>query len=373
MSTAQSLASGVAGTALLAVERALTGSGPWADVHTSIRQVVAEPIDAAPHAALYYGAPAISFLLHAATSGDRRYLGAATSLDVHVSGLARRRLTVAHERMEHGEALSFREYDLIYGLTGIGALLLHRHPGGDVLADVLRHLVLLTRPCRLDGVELPGWWVAHDPDRLLPTPGGHANFGIAHGVAGPLALLSLATSRGCLVDGQAEAIEVLAAWFDRWRQDSPEGPWWPEWITREELLTGRLRNGQGRPSWCYGAVGIARALQLAGLATSDSARRAAAEEALVACLADRQLDLVTEPGLCHGMAGVFQTAYRAALDADDSAIRQRLPAVAQRIDAQWDDQDTGLLTGTAGVRLALETAMDYVPPRSGWDTCLLIA
>ncbi|WP_071812749.1 lanthionine synthetase LanC family protein [Lentzea guizhouensis] len=141
---------------------------------------------------------------------------------------------------------------------------LHHHLGSDELAGVLRYLVtLVTRPHHDGGMLLPGWWVMRDPDTTMPTPGGHANFGMAHGAAGLLSLLALATVCGRLVDGQHEAIATLTHWFDRWCQDGPAGPWWPQWITREELRAGRPACAHpGRVSWCYGAVRIARALQL---------------------------------------------------------------------------------------------------------------
>ncbi|WP_223166891.1 hypothetical protein [Nonomuraea sp. SYSU D8015] len=68
---------------------------------------------------------------------------------------------------------------------------------------------------------------------------------------------------------------------------------------------------------------------------------------------------------------------RAALDAQNPAIGQRLPALSAALIqhttvGQYDDGD-GLLTGAAGVGLALETVRHITPPRSGWDACLLIA
>ncbi|MGH3899598.1 MAG: lanthionine synthetase C family protein [Pseudonocardiaceae bacterium] len=378
-SAGQSLARGTAGTALLHIERALTGSEDWASTQRYIRAAMAGRIDVAEHAGLYYGLPAIAFVLHAAASGGPdRYRAAAEALDEHLLHLTHRRLTTVTRRIERGESATFAEFDLFYGLTGIGALLLRRTPGSDALAGVLRYVVGLTKPRREDGLELPGWWVAHDPDENLPTPGGHANFGMAHGAAGLLALLALATIGGCVVDGQAEALACLAGWFDRWRQDCADGPWWPQWVTRDELRTGRpAQHRPGRPSWCYGTVGIARAQQLAAIATDDPARRTAAEYALDGCLSDQQLDRIAEPGLCHGMAGIYQTACRAARDATSPGIGQRLPELVARLARHVTspgDQDEagGLLTGGAGVALALETTRHTTPPRSGWDACLLI-
>lgn len=374
----QSLARGTAGEALLHIERAWTGSGSWEIAQSHIRRAVAGPLDTAEHTGLYYGAPAIAFMLHTASDRHPRYRAAAGALDEHVLRLTRKRLATAAGRIERGEPATFAELDLFSGLTGIGALLVRRSPGSDVLAGILRYVVGLTEPRRQDGVQLPGWWVAHDPDAILPTPGGHANFGMAHGAAGLLALLALATTHGCVVDGQKEAIAFLTGWFDRWRQDCADGPWWPQWITRDELRTGHpAQPGPGRPSWCYGTVGIARAQQLAAIATHDPGRREAAEDALAACLTDKHLDRITEPGLCHGMAGVYQTAYRAARDARNPVIGRRLPVLAARLAqhvASLGDQgiEGGLLTGGAGLALALETTRRTAPPHTGWDACLLI-
>ncbi|CRK59310.1 Lanthionine biosynthesis cyclase LanC [Alloactinosynnema sp. L-07] len=382
--SSQSLARGAVGTALLHVERAWTGSGSWESAQAHIRHVVAGPVDAAEHAGLYYGAPAVAFLLRAAADRHPRYRAASQTIDEHVLHLARRRLATAATRITRGEPAVFAEYDLFYGLTGIGALLLRHHSDSDELTRILRYVATLaTQPHREDGVELPGWWVAHDPDEILSTPGGHANFGMAHGAAGLLSLLALASLRGRVVDGHHEAIAKLTAWFDRWRQDGPDGPWWPQWITREELRTGRpTRTRPGRASWCYGTVGIARAQQLAALATDEPRRQDAAEDALVAGLTDTQLDRITEPGLCHGIAGIYQTAYRASDDARGPAIAHRLPALADRLTAHTrslgEDTDNdepnaaGLLTGRAGVDLALETVRHTTPPHTGWDACLLI-
>jgi lantibiotic biosynthesis protein len=372
---AQSLARGAAGIALLHVERALNGSGTWGEAHAAVTRIAAEPVDAGPGAALFHGAPALAFVLQAARSdGSPRYEDAARELNGHVYRVARRQVATVRGGWELEATVSFGQVDLFYGLAGIGALLLRIAPGSKTLACVLREVTRLARPRVVDGVEVPGWWVAHDPDPLLPTPGGHANLGMAHGAAGFLALLSLAFMRGCVARGQREAIGYLCSWFGQWRQDCADGPWWPQWLTRAELTSGRVsQDGRGRPSWCYGGVGIARALQLAAIATGGRPQQEAAEEALAACLSERQLARITGPGLCHGMAGVYVTAARAAADALTPAITSRLPVVAGMLANLSPAADgAGLLTGSAGVELALEAARTGAPPQSGWDACLLI-
>src|SRR6266508_315589 len=210
---------------------------------------------------LYYGAPAIAFMLHTATAtatatadGRERYPAARQALDQQVRRLTRQRLAAAEERISHGRPATFAEYDLFYGLVGIGALLLHQAPGSDELGGLLRCVVRLTEPRRHDGLHVPGWWVDHDPDPILPTPGGHANAGMA-----------------------------------------------------------------------------------------------------------------------HGLAGLYQTAFRAAADAENPSIARRLPRLAERLSASAHDHDRdGFLTGRPGIALALETIRTGEPPHTRWDVCLLI-
>ena len=374
---AQSLASGAAGTALLDVERALSMTGQWTPATEQIRIATAGTISAADHAGLYFGVPAICFLLHAAGSdGSARFRTATKVADRHVIVLAERRLSVAVERRAHGAPLTFKEYDLFYGLVGLGSLLTPHLPDSAVLPDVLGYLVQLSTPRREDGLLVPGWWVEHDPDPILPTPGGHANLGMAHGAAGLLAVLALAASYGIEVPGQREAIRHIVELFDLWRQDGQDGPWWPHWLTRDDLRSGHpSQSAPGRLSWCYGAPGITRALQLAALALGETERQEQAERDLAANLNDAQLARIDDAGLCHGIAGLYQTVWRVAHDAKTSEIAQRLPAVAAHLisHSERDTGDAGLLTGRPGVQLTLETLRHDSPPRSGWDACLLIS
>ena len=372
-----SLARGAAGIALLHIERALTGSGTWSDAHAAVQCAAEAPVDASPAAGLFYGAPALAFVLHTASADGRpRYQTEARELVGRVERIAQQRAAAAIRRLERGDDGTFREYDLLYGLTGLGALLLQASSDSDALAAVLRYLTLLARPQDAGDPAVPAWWVAHDPDPLMPTRGGHANLGMAHGAAGILAFLALATIADRTVDGQGEAVDNLTAFFDRWRQDSPDGPWWPQWLTRADLLAGRpTRLGPGRASWCYGTPGIARALQLAAIATANASRQADAEHDLAASLTGSQFTRLDETGLCHGIAGAYQTAVRAAADAITPDVGACLPTVERALVGATvtADSSPGLLTGNSGPELALETVRRSALPISGWDSCLLLA
>jgi hypothetical protein len=370
---AQSLAKGAPGIALLHIERARNGLAGWDAAHAWLTEAARAPVSAAGDAGLFAGVPAVAFALHAA--GPGRYQRALAKLDDCTTALAHRRAGQALARIDRQDLPSLAEFDLIYGLTGIGAHLLHRMPASSALEHVLGYLVRLTEPLRAGGEALPGWWTGHDPSFTcsLAFVGGHANLGMAHGITGPLTLLALATRAGVTVDGQDEAISRICGWLDDWRQDDDAGPWWPQWVTRPELRTRRTtQTGPGRPSWCYGTPGLARAQQLAAIVTGDTTRQDSAEHALVGCLTDpAQLSHITDTSLCHGWAGLFQTAWRAAQDARTPELTACLPDLTRHARPGVAD-GTGLLDGDAGLALALHTAASHTPPASDWDACLLL-
>jgi hypothetical protein len=274
-----------------------------------------------------------------------------------------------------------REFDLISGLTGIGAGLLHRHGRSDLLEQVLTYLVRLTEPIRHDGDLLPGWWCRTGPrgQTVARWRGGHGNLGLAHGISGPLALLATALRRGITVPGHADALERITTWLDSWRCGAGTGVWWPGVISRSEWRIATVRQpGPQRPSWCYGTPGLARAQQLAALALADIRRQRTAEDALAGCVRDEsQLALLRDASVCHGWAGLVHTTRRAAADAtEDSGLARALPDLDARLrdhlHRYGPPADPGLLEGHAGTQLVQLAQATNATPITRWDACLLV-
>ncbi|WP_449341869.1 lanthionine synthetase C family protein [Streptomyces adustus] len=379
----QSLGGGAAGIALLHIERARTNHGDWATAHTWLTAAVQGDVSAAANANLYFGAPALSYLLHRATAGTpNRYRSARKRLDAATLAVTQNRLAAAHRRLNRAERPAMEEFDLIQGLTGLGAHHLSCHPHTPITHDVLAYLVRLTEPLP-KRAGLPGWWMdvaptgAPHPD----YPGGHGNFGLAHGIGATLAVLSLAFLHGVHVPGIPEAIERICAWTDRWRQGEPAASWWPGYISRRQADDHHVHCAlRPRPSWCYGAAGTARAQQLAGLALHDLERVRIAENAILATLRDpRQLDNLPETGLCHGTAGLLHAAWRTATTESSSGSAQiaaELPGLTDRLITSLDGNgltDPELLDGAAGAALALHTVATASAPPPHWDAFLALA
>jgi hypothetical protein len=346
----QDLSEGALGMALLDIER-----DDLSTARRHLAQATAQGVSTGSNASLFHGAPALEFVLSRAHAvGDH--------VRVAVDRVVDARLAAFHHRQATGSLPHLAEWDLIRGMTGLAALLLSRSPIAPRLPDVLACLVALAHPARGDGRMLPGWWSPVGPDGKEMV-GGHGNHGMAHGIAGPLAVLSLALRAGVSVPGQEEAVGTFATWLDR------HGTHY--WSTAACLDFEQPPEPQpARQSWCYGQPGIARAQQLAALALGDTPRRQAAEDTVAAILTDPlQLARITDATLCHGWAGLLTLARAVAAD---SATPERFTPIIQdlhrRLAADWEHlPKPGFMEGRAGAQLAL-TAADTI----GWTRALLL-
>jgi hypothetical protein len=294
-----------------------------------------------------------------------------------------------HDRLRQGPASpSWALYDVITGLTGTGRILLaalvggHDHAEPGLIAALTTLTTMINNPC---GGTRPGWWLPPDdhPAANALTSSGVAETGMAHGIAGPLALLSTAAVAGWTVDGQINAIRIAATWLLTWRTVGTTT--WPPHITGAELNnqqpTPTPAAGR-RDAWCYGSPGISRALAAASRALDDP-RSAQAGNTAITALADRPAHRwdTEGPALCHGTAGVLQCAIRHPITADlaasavTAAFDPRHTFAVQNTHNHTASDDPGLLTGAAGIALALADhgglPASTTPTR--WDAALLLS
>jgi len=293
------------------------------------------------------------------------------------------------------------EFDIIQGLTGFGVYALERGSRPSArrcLEKVIRRLGA-TATCDADGVR---WFSA--PERMpehqrVQNPDGHFNAGTAHGLPGVLPVLAGAAAAGVAESEARELLEGGVAWmlsrrlpFDQPGED--HGCHLPySWKPDGEP------GGPARHAWCYGDPG-------AGAALLCAARRVGradwADEAVRMLLdaAARPVDRsgIQDGGLCHGAAGlglIFHRAYavrgndrlaeaarfwyRWTLDLRDRILSgdgetgiAGFPAWASETgnpgsELDWR-KDAGFLTGSAGIGLALLSALTGHEP--AWDRVL---
>ncbi|MFG2818491.1 lanthionine synthetase C family protein [Kitasatospora sp. NPDC048365] len=410
---------GAAGAALFLGELARRDARWRAAAHTQV-VAAANALAGTGSAGLQYGPAAVLAAVQVAARPGGHYPRLLHTLTSHVAGEQQQRLAADPP----GPGVGWSTYDAISGAAGTGRLLLAAVTEGDAqeraaaepaLRDTLRHLVAVARPVTVDGRRLPGWWVpAHrqptDADRRH-FPRGDVNLGLAHGIAGPLALLARSAELGVTVDGQPEAMHRIGDWLADRADHDAYGPYWEPRLPYDDELA-RARGERTPPSgfaaaesggaWCYGAAGVATALLRAALVTGTGAWHRLAVAGAHALLArPHTLAHLKGPSLCHGEAGLVQCLWRAGRLAGDAELTGHALALASRLAGQWDadapygfrhhapadralgwdraqplvgEDNPGILEGAAGVGAVLLTALPHPDdPDPVWDRVLLLS
>lgn len=400
---AVSLSHGYPGVALLFAELDQVESGVGWDTAAHEHLAACGPLLEASDTglpSLFNGVCAVAFAALISSRGRSRYGKLLDRLDALI--IERTEQIIQKERVRSREqkgALA-TAYDVVSGLSGTGRYLLlasDRPRNREALLGILRYLVNLAEPIEVGGHEVPGWYLPVEnqfleQDRKL-YPSGNFNCGMAHGIVGPLALLTLALLDDVKVPGQEEAARRMAGWLLKWRQEDDQGYYWPDRVRLEEEIS-RVSMGPHirREAWCYGTPGVARALWLAGRALEDPELCEAALEGMNSVFsrspANRNLD---GPNFCHGNSGLLRIAHRFVRDTENHEPSWRLEGLAEEVLQEFEPgsafgfrdkvpteqvqhslDSASLLEGAAGVALSLLSVTHEGFERQ-WDTAFLIA
>ncbi len=282
-------------------------------------------------------------------------------------------------------------YDLITGLVGFGLFALEAidRPGRRaLLATVIARLYETARPTA-HGLT---WRTAPAHVKMERTraahPEGYYDLGLAHGVPGVIALLGQAITAGVATERAWPLLRGAVTWLLAHRAPAADGSSFPALV--ENADPAGAAPGC-RLAWCYGDAGIAIAL----LGAARAVRHPAWETEAIAiahAMASRDDGScgVRDAGLCHGAAGlahIYNRMWQATRDPVLHTAACRWIETTMRLGTgagvggyqfwaprqpdfqfEWTD-DPGVLTGSAGVALALLAAVSTDEPR--WDRFLL--
>jgi hypothetical protein len=279
--------------------------------------------------------------------------------------------------------------DLVSGLVGIGIYALERWPrasAGRCLERVVDRLAELAAA----GGAHTTWHTAADvlvADRRRRYPAGYYDLGVAHGVAAIIALLGRACAVRVAETKARSLLERAVAWLLAQKLSTGHDALFPA-----QVVPGQACQA-ARLAWCYGDAGIAAALLVAAESIGHTAwRQEAIAIARVAARRPQHGSGVVDAGLCHGSAGlmlIFQRFYvatgeegflQAARVWCQHTLAQRRPGHGLGGYQAWEPRrrggfawqnSPGLLTGAAGVGLALLAAVTPVAP--AWDRALAIS
>jgi hypothetical protein len=372
------IARGAAGRAVLYAYLDETGIDPNAGstarrfLDRAIELTVARP---GSHS-LHYGIAGVGWAAHQAT-----WRSGASTLDALCDEID----LAIHRRLTSDSTEN--EFDLLSGLVGLGVYVESRLPrpiARESLTKIVERLESLAEEAP-PGIAWRARSETFSPALRSMCPNGYFSLGLAHGAPAILVFLSRCAHLDIARPAALRMIEPALAWLRSQKRDVS-----PYYSHRVE--PGKKRNG-GRIAWCNGDPGVASAILSTGrllgrpewMDEALALARSAAE-----CPPSR--DGIQDTGLCHGTAGVAHIFNRIAQFSADSELElaasrwfertlsMRRPRVEIAGFPAWDRDPSGraewvtdgaVLTGAAGVALALAAAISHLPP--WWDQLFLLS
>ncbi len=376
----------------LYLARNFPGQG-WEDRVDLYLRLAAEDTHQKPlsQPALFNGSSGLAWLVALLSQNDTRYQKLCSKLNVQV---ATQVLMQQWRRATPGVADA--DYDVVSGASGILSTLIATQGQQAIVEEAIQKLLiyLVWLANGEDEQKRKNWFASAD---LFPLehireqyPRGYFNVGLAHGIPGPLAVLSLAWNAGYRIAGQREAIEGISRWIIEHHVKDSWGINWPGVVPLSASYSAEewRRLHPARSGWCYGVPGVARSLWLAWTVLKDETLRDIALESMETVLS-RPIDArnIYSPTLCHGIGGLLTVCLHFAHETKNPIICEHVPVLVNQMLSVCSPKyllgvrdektkgkfvdDPGFLTGSTGVALALLAASTSVAP--AWGRVLLIA
>jgi lantibiotic modifying enzyme len=279
-------------------------------------------------------------------------------------------------------------HDLVEGVTGLGVYALQRYPRPPAV-ECLRRVVERLHECARHDEQGLYWWTPpseiHEEWRKR-FPSGRGDLGVAHGVAGAIALLGGICGTGIEQATARPLLEGAVRWLFAHSMATEAGPTFPLWVAPG------LQPYRARCAWCYGDPGIAAALLTAARGAGVPAWEQ--EAVALACRAAERPESetgVVNACFCHGAAGLAHLYNRMYQATGKEQLRRAAFSWLERtleiyrlardsgdrwVQGRWDQKPwtwTGidLVEGAAGVALVLLAATTSVEPI--WDRMFLVS
>jgi len=278
------------------------------------------------------------------------------------------------------------EFDLVYGLVGIGWYVL-THPDETFREETLEDIV--ARLDELASRSAAGCCWHTPPELMLPSrarryPQGRFDLGLAHGTAGVIGFLGQLCARGLGGSRVGALLREAVRWTFAARRPDDDGSAFAAIYEPSPGVPGSCRS-----AWCYGDPGMVVALLSAARGLGEARWE---EVALAVARHDsrrpRQDSGVTDAGLCHGSAGLghfYNRLYQATGEPvfastakgwlEHTLTLRRVDAGLGGFQAWWPETGQwrpthGYLTGSGGIGLALLAATVEIEPE--WDGPMLL-
>ncbi|WDV47623.1 hypothetical protein PV797_08040 [Clostridiaceae bacterium M8S5] len=224
-------------------------------------------------------------------------------------------ISKAKSFMEGNYQTTMTDYDIILGLSGCLYYLLDlpwEDEEKEDLKYLAKYLINLTNDYSYKGNSVMRYHITREKqfrdDEKERFKNGNLNFGLSHGMIGPLIALSKFSKLGYDVEGLDESINKLFSVYEQFKVYIDNIAYWPGQLPLEVYLTGRCSETLGYKisSWCYGNISIARGLQKVAHNMGWPDKEKLYKNDLINIL-NQPLDkfYLKSPAVCHGYSSIL--------------------------------------------------------------------
>lgn len=199
------------------------------------------------------------------------------------------------------------DYDLIGGMTGVGSYLLDIGELNKLQCQMSNFFRYFLGTHMEGELKISNWFIKRN-NMYLPKddnlPYGKIDFGVAHGVIGPMTFAAKAYKEGITILSK-ESIEKAIKMYERFSVKVDNLIYWPGQMSFESYQKNEKLYHK-RMSWCYGNIGISRCLFLIAQIFHDTKLEKQMLENIknIANVKTEEMYLLS-PILCHGFGGML--------------------------------------------------------------------
>ncbi|MFR0638574.1 lanthionine synthetase LanC family protein [Arthrobacter sp. LS16] len=333
---------------------------------------------------LYSGSSGLAFALNLCAEVEPRFSRARDA-----ARLAALKHGMEEYSVQRADGVAPEDYDVISGPSGyLGWLLnLPMDLSADAIDIVTDTMLKIFEEGPGDSL-LPKWRILPEltleEERLKIAPDGYTDMGLAHGIPGSMAALSLLPAPSQRIK---ETVWQLAQWIISQRSSDMFGLNWPSIVPVGEVPKGNQSWKHSRTAWCYGSPGVLSALSLAQNRFPEFELGDLIAEGTHA-LASRVITTqqFSTPTLCHGSAGVAVVLRYLQFEQKEALLEEALQSACEHLLSHVDEDapfgvrevepgnqrvdNPTLLNGAAGVALGIHAVLSS--KRQPWTRMMMI-
>ncbi|MDV0430278.1 lanthionine synthetase C family protein [Lactiplantibacillus sp. DA1] len=381
------LSSGLSGILLLLKEREVTNKVDLSETIFSYVQSIVRNLDPKNvDISMFSGLTGIAFAISQVSHQRQNYSNILDQLDSRIIQLVPRFLSNNCVGKTNPGI-----YDVVQGYSGIGRYLLSISNQNKNAKALLIQILHLIENEQLSKVGELCWWVPNEFQFLKRDkelyPNGNLNFGLAHGMLGPMSLYALSSKQGIKTEKCEQTLKSMYGYLMSFSQKDTTGYTFPMRLAVEQVSIINTLNNYVKNGWCYGNTDFYNTLYLIGSALHDKEILATSTKVLVSILNQSDSDLIS-PTFCHGLSGHLAFLLKAYDRTPSDYLMMKIDEIVQRIfsfykssnvygfqDIETDESQQyvfnnfGLLNGEIGILLVLSDYLAVKSESNGKSSC----